>query len=284
MSSWLYQAPAELSDEQYAQWQTLLEERTGICLLQHKSILHKGLSLRMRELGVKDYEQYLQQVSAVPGGLIEWGQFVDRVSVKETSFFREINSFNTVRDFLLQRIEALTKADKKTVDLWSVGCSTGEEAYSLAMVANEAIDYLLADIFVGVTASDISTTALRAARKACYAKRKLDNLPLALKNKYFVKTDQHEYQVTERLRQNLCFIQSNVLELSKLPNMAMDVIYCQNLLVYFRRGRQWQVLNALVNYLKPGGLLVIGPGEVVGWQNSQMQRNGGEKVLAFIKQ
>ena len=284
MSTWSFQATPELSDEQYARWQSLLEERTGICFLQHKSILQKGLSQRMREVGANDYEQYFQQVSAVPEGVVEWTQLVDRVSVKETSFFRDQHSYDAVRNFLLARLDQLDSPDVYSLDLWSVGCSTGEEAYSLAMMANDVIDYLAAKCFLGVMATDISQTALMMARLGCYSKRKLDGLPLALKNKYFVRGSKHEYQIAPSLRQRLCFVQGNMLELEAAPKLAMDVIYCQNVLVYFHRDRQWQVLNALTEHLKPGGLLMIGPGEVMAWQHPKMQRSGDEKVQAYIKQ
>jgi chemotaxis methyl-accepting protein methylase len=169
------------------------------------------------------------------------------------------------------------------LDLWSVGCSTGEEAYSLAMIANEAIDYLAAKCFLGVIASDISQTALSIARKGHYSKRKLDALSHALKNKYFVPVGNDEYQVAPNLRQRLCFVRGNMLDLNAVPKMAMDVIYCQNVLIYFQRDRQQQVLNALTEHLKPGGLLMIGPGEVMAWRHPLMQRSSDEKVQAYIK-
>ncbi len=283
MSTWFYKATPELSDEQYARWQSLLEERTGICFMQHKSILQKGLRQRMSEVGVEDYEQYYQQVSAVPDGVVEWAQLVDKISVKETSFFRDSYACDVVRDFLLERVAENAESETYPLDIWSVGCSTGEEAYSLAMLATEVIDYLAVKSFLGVMATDISQTALTMARRGIYSERKIESLPLAIKNKYFVKDRQGDYQMSPALRQRIYFVQGNMLEIEQAPKLAMDVIYCQNVLVYFRRERQWQVLNALTEHLKPGGLLMIGPGEVVGWQHSQMQRSGDDKVQAYVK-
>jgi chemotaxis protein methyltransferase CheR/type IV pilus assembly protein PilK len=283
MSTWSYQAPPELSDEQYARWQSLLEERTGICFLQHKSILQKGLSQRMREVGVEDYEQYFQQVSAIPQGVVEWVQLVDRIAIKETSFFRDSHSFDCVRNYLLALFEQCHGTGISTLDIWSVGCSTGEETYTLAMIANEVIDYLMEKVFLGVLGTDISQTALAKARLGCYSYRKIEALPLALKNKYFVKNSENEYQLKPEFRERLSFVQGNILELNKVPKMAMDIIYCQNVLIYFHRDRQRQVLNALVEHLKPGGLLVLGPGEVIGWQHPLMRRNGDETVQAYLK-
>ena len=284
MSSWSYQAPQELSDEQYTRWKNLLETRTGICFSQHKSILQKGLSMRMREIGSKDYEEYFQQVSRVPSGNVEWTQLVDRITVKETSFYRDSHSYSAVRNYLLSLYESEKKAgDSDTLELWSVGCSTGEEAYSLAMLANEVLDYVCANSFLGVMATDISQSALAVGRAGKYSERKVNDLAPALKHKYFKALNDENYQVVASLRQRIAFVQGNLLELDKTPLLAMDVIYCQNVLVYFRRELQWQVLNTLTQHLKPGGMLIIGPGEVVGWQHSQMQRYNDTVVQAYIK-
>ncbi|MCP3906496.1 MAG: protein-glutamate O-methyltransferase CheR [Oceanicoccus sp.] len=283
MSTWSYKAAPELSDEQYARWQSLLEKRTGICFMQHKSILQKGLRQRMSEVGAEDYEQYFQQVSAIPDGVVEWAQLIDKISVKETSFFRDSYACDVVRDFLLQRVAENTESETYPLDIWSVGCSTGEEAYSLAMLASEVIDYLAVKKFLGVMATDISQTALMMARRGVYSERKLENLPLAIKNKYFVENKAGDFQISPTLRQRIYFVPGNMLEIEQAPKLVMDVIFCQNVLVYFRRERQWQVLNALTEHLKPGGLLIIGPGEVIGWQHPQMQRSGDDKAQAYIK-
>lgn len=281
--AWQYKAPLELSDEQYARWQTLLEARTGICFLQHKSIMQKGLSTRMKEIGCDDYEQYFDQVSDVPGGVVEWTILVDRISVKETSFFREPLSFEAVRKFLRERIKTASNKQDYTLDIWSVGCSTGEEAYSLAMIASEVIDELSVKLFLGVMATDISKTAIEAAKRGIYSSRKLDGIPLDIKSKYFLDRSDGSFEILPDLKEKLCFVQGNIAELDRAPKMAMDIIFCQNVLVYFRKERHEQVLNALVSRLKPGGLLVVGPGEVVGWQHPQMWRSDNDSVLAFVK-
>lgn len=273
----------EFSDKEYVRWQTILEERTGISFLQHKSILQKGLSLRMREAGATDYDQYFQQISAVPDGLVEWMQLVDRVSVKETSFFRDAGSFASVRDFLLNRIETTAVATKPNLDIWSVGCATGEEAYSLAMTAVDIVDYLAVPCFVGVTAMDISSTALAVAKKGCYPRRRLKGLLPAMKSKYFVRSGEDDFRVTADLRQKMCFVQDNILGLDVVPGIEMDVIYCQNVLIYFRRKLQIEVLDTLTKCLKPGGLLVVGPGDAMGWKHPLMSRSSDLRVQAYTR-
>lgn len=281
MSAWSYQAPPELTDEQYARWQELLEQRTGICFLQHKSILQKGLSQRMREVGADNYEQYYEHVRAVPQGAIEWTHLVDRISVKETSFFREPHSYAVCRKYLQQRLAGQASQDY-TLDIWSVGCATGEEPYSLAMMAGDVIDELEARAFLGVIATDISQSALQVARKGVYSARKVQSLPAAMQEKYFLPHSDNNFEIVTPVKQQICFVQGNLLELYDIPRLEMDVIFCQNVLVYFRQERKRQVLNELVKHLKPGGLLMLGPGEVIGWNHPHMKRTADDSVLAYV--
>lgn len=282
MSAWSYQTPVALSDEQYLRWQSMLEQKTGICFLQHRSILEKGLRQRMREIGIDDFELYYDRVNSVPAGIIEWIQLVDRIAVKETSFFREPRSFETVKDFLTTQLRS--SQSPKQLALWSVGCASGEEAYSLAMLTQDVIDDTGAQVYFGVTATDISRTALEAAKSGVYKRRKLSQLDPAKVHKYFVpSTLPGSAKVIPSLRQRLCFVQGNIIEQDQLPKMAMDVIYCQNVLIYFRRQRLADVLEALVAKLKPGGLLVLGPGEVVHWQHPLLRRTKDETVNAYQK-
>ena len=283
MSIWSYQAMPELSDEQYLRWQKLLESRTGICFLQHKSILQTGLVQRMREIGVSDYDEYFDMVEAVPKGVEEWKLLVDRIAVKETSFFREPHSYDALKNFLLDYLDGKLRTQDYTLDIWSVGCSTGEEPYSLAMAATDMIDYLAAKVFLGVIATDISASALEVARKGIYSARKVEALPLAVRHKFFNELAPDKFQIIDPLRQRICFVQGNIIEQTRSPKLKMDVIFCQNLLVYFRREKQQAVLDTLVGHLKVGGLLMVAPGEVTGWKHPKMQRTGEETVQAYIK-
>lgn len=283
MASWLYQAPKTLTDEQYERWQALLEERAGICFMQHKSILQAGLSKRMAEIGIDDYERYFEQIIRVPEGVVEWSLLVDRISVKETSFFRDPNAYRAVKLYLLNHLDSHLREQDDTLEIWSVGCSSGEEAYSLATVATDMIDYTGSQVFVGVTATDISSTALSHARQGIYDARKLVNMPTETKSKYFLEQDDGKYKVIPNLQEKLCFSQGNILELNKAPRMKMDIIFCQNVLIYFRRERVHSILDTFVRSLKPGGLMVVGSGEITGWQHPLMKRLNDDLVQAYVR-
>jgi chemotaxis protein methyltransferase CheR/type IV pilus assembly protein PilK len=283
MASWTYKTATTLSDEQYGRWQNLLESRTGISFSQHKSIFQKGLNQRMREIGAEDVERYFQTVSMVPDGVAEWMQLVDRLSVKETSFFRDQHSFRAVRDHLVEQLSALEAATQSTLDLWSVGCSTGEEPYSLAILASDVINFLARDIYLAIYATDISSSALNIARRGRYLRKNISRMPQAFQRKYFSSHGDVEVDIDGDLKSRVCFVQGNIQELQQLPKVVMDVIFCQNVFVYFSRERQHFILDQLVEQLKPGGLLIIGPGEVMGWQHEKVVRSVDAAVQSYVR-
>lgn len=161
--AWSLRKLPTLSDRQFAQWSTLLEERTGIHLVrQQRTLLESQVSIRMRELGLDDYDRYYVEVTHGVSGMMEWSTLVDRIAVKETSFFRHRPSLEYVRRYLQNKIN--NQQLPGSFDVWSIGCATGEEAYSLAMVINDCFELAALNPYYGITAVDISTTALTKAR------------------------------------------------------------------------------------------------------------------------
>lgn len=282
--AWSYQHDSvELSPSQFQQWQELLEQRTGIDLSQHPSILAAGLKRSMQASGADSFDSYFRQVTEGPAALAAWSKLVDYLSITETSFFRQSEAMALARDYLLERLAAPDRQEP-SFDIWSAGCATGEEAYSLAMIANEVIQHLRIKTYLGIVASDINAAALASARRGVYASRRLERVPKALRHKYFVDTDEpNKSRIIDSLKQQICFVQNNLLALEQAPLMPMDLIYCQNLLVYFRRPRIHQLLDEMVKRLKPGGLLIVGPGEAAQWQNPAVVKVERAGVQAFMR-
>jgi chemotaxis methyl-accepting protein methylase len=285
MTAWSQSFLPSLSDDQFAAWLQLVEERTGIDFSLHRSILQQGLNQRLRELDRADFDTYYDEVAQVPQGLGEWQMLLASLTVKETSFFRQPAAFEFLRGYLrkrAQRLEANT-----SLDLWSVGCSTGEEPYSLAITASEALAIGSGPVYFGVLATDICPSALAAGRAATYGKRRLDKLSDSLRRRYFTAVDgsgsEPLYQVNANLRARVAFSLGNLLQLDRMPALPMDVIVCQNVLVYFRRARVTQVLDALAARLKPGGVLVLGPGEAPHWHHPALVRAQHEGVTAWLR-
>lgn len=278
-----YSSLPALADRQFVGWQQLIEARTGLDFSLHRSILQNGLHRALRNAGQFDCDAYFDEIQHQPNASPAWQALIECIAIKETSFLRQPEAFELVRHYLYQRAPAVT-----SLDLWSVGCATGEEAYGLAMAANDAIETLAANCCFGVIGSDICPDALRQARAGRFARRRMERLPDVARRRYFVANGSFagnsEYeQVVESLRQRVCFMQANLLQVEQLPVLPMDVIFCQNVLVYFRRWRTRHVLDALVQRLKPGGLLVLGPGEAAHWQHPALVRQVHDGVTAWLR-
>ncbi len=278
--AWTLQPTPTLEGKEFDQWRDLLEERTGISLsTQQQAFLQTQVTMRMRELGLKDYAEYYEKLHDGIWGKAEWSLLVDRLTVKETSFFRHRHSYDCVRRELQDRIAAQTL--DSSFDVWSVGCSTGEEPYSLAMLLNECFEFAQLEPYFGIFATDISMPALSKARAGVYSERKIEGLSANERQRYFKDLDDGRYKIVDKLQDRLCFSQGNVIDMTAMPVEKMDVIFCQNVLIYFRRWRRREILDNLVKHLKPKGLLIIGLGEMVEWKHPQLQRLKDEQVQAY---
>ena len=271
----------ELSDTAFATWQQIIEDRLGLQLPeQRKSFLKTCLSIRMREIGFDDYLRYYKYICDGDTGLIEWNQLIDRLTVQETRFFRDPSAYALVRDHLRRRI----KDSDRPLSLWSVGCSTGEETYSLAMLTSEVLHRMddKNHVRYGITGTDVSKKALDQASVGIYTASRLELVDDRLEEKYFQKVGD-KYQVVQQVRDRVCFVRINLLELGRSPIRNLDVIYCQNVLIYFRKWRRKDIVTELASRLVPGGMLVLGLGEMVDWSHPDLQRVPGERALAYLK-
>ncbi|QSP95412.1 protein-glutamate O-methyltransferase CheR [Marinobacter salinisoli] len=279
---WSLRRLPDMDEAQFSQWQTLLEHRTGMTLsAERRSFLETNLGIRMREIGCSSYQAYYEQIVSGPNGIREWSTLVDRLTVQETRFFRDPDAFRLVSDFVLTRPREALK--KRPLEVWSVGCSTGEEPYTLAMVLNECMTQLELPPLFGVTGSDISKPAIEKARRGQFNPRKLMGMDETLKARYFRPAERNTVEIVDSIRDRVCFAGLNVLNLDKAPMHGMNIIFCQNLLIYFRRWRRREIVRRLAERLAPGGLLVLGQGELTDYQPPGLQRVPSEHVLAWIK-
>lgn len=279
---WSLKILPEMTGKEFSQWQALLEKRTGMNLsLERKTFLQASLRTRMREIGCQHFDEYFAAVTAKPDGVMEWMTLVDRLTVQETRFYRDKDAFELVASYLLSLPRA--KLEQRPVEAWSVGCSTGEEPYTLAMIIDQCLSHLNIDEFYAITGTDISTPALVKARQAKYPLRKLVTLSKKRREKYFTQVSANQYEVMPELKKRVCFSRVNVLEINDAPMDNMTIIFCQNLLIYFKRWRRKEILNSLAERLVPGGLLVLGLGEIVDWHHPLLERVENDKILAFIR-
>lgn len=280
-TGWTLKALPEMTEQQFSLWRELLEARTGIYVTeQRKSYLQSSLMQRMREVSCDNYQEYYERIVHGPMGNIEWAKLVDRLTVQETRFYRDPAAFEYVGKYINTHLAKFTK--KNPLDIWSVGCSSGEEVYTLAMLAHEQLGDEKHDFFM-VTGTDISVPVLNKARQGVFDPRRLATLPEVYQTKYFQANEDQKFGVISEIKKNTCFAQVNILQLDKVAKSTRHIIYCQNVLIYFRHWRRQEILNHLVDRLAPGGLLLIGMGEMLDWQHPDLTPVKGEQITAFIK-
>ncbi|MGD8709035.1 MAG: CheR family methyltransferase [Ectothiorhodospiraceae bacterium] len=270
-----------MDDGQFREWAELLRERTGMHLpAERKSFLVTSVALRMRELGFLEFDDYREFLVSGRAGSLEWTSLVDRLTVQETRFFRDPSAMDFVVRDCLPRLTQQVAAGESP-QLWSAGCATGEEAFSLAMILDRHLRREGQRPYYGVTGSDISLHALATARAGVYPERRLAGIPTLYRDEYCEPASGGRFRVAERLRRRSCFAQLNLLEADAAPLGGMDLIYCQNVLIYFDREHRMRILDGLAGHLRPGGTLVLGAGEIIGWSHPELERIGGPQVLAF---
>lgn len=279
-------APSTMEDAEFARWTRLLKERLGLNLSpSHKSFLVTSIHMRMREIGCADFAAYYDYLNSGPSGAAEWVVLIDRITVHETRFFRDAQTLAWLeREFLPSYARA--RAGALTLHAWSAGCATGEEAYSLAIVLDQFLAKQRGEYYFGVTATDVSLAALATGRRAIYSTRRLKDVPTPILARYFTALDAEYYQVRERLRERVGFSQLNLAEITatgKALMGGMDIIFCQNVLIYFEQERRRAILDNLADCLKPGGALVLGAGEVLRWSHPEMERVRTNKCLVYLR-
>ncbi|MDH5191470.1 MAG: protein-glutamate O-methyltransferase CheR [Gammaproteobacteria bacterium] len=272
----------ELSDEQFVEWASLINVRTGMHFpVERKSFIETNLKFGMQNAGFSDYKKYYDFVTSGPRGMVEWESLVDHLTVQETCFNRHTVSYDAIGEYCREHVQVNIGDKPVSLQALSMGCATGEEAYTLAMVIDNAISAINENTFFGITALDISSGALAVARKGVYENKRLQKVNQELKEKYFDQLDNHFYQVRQFLSQRICFSRLNIINIDKAPLQGMDIIICQNLLIYFEQQRRKELLNKLSVHLKPGGILVLGIGEVIGWEHPELERTDHKDALIY---
>ncbi|MEZ5545237.1 MAG: CheR family methyltransferase [Lysobacteraceae bacterium] len=270
-----------LDDVEFERWVRLVESRTGVIVpVERKPFLESGLRRRMRETGHSQFGSYYTDLLDGARGAVEWTSLVDLLTVHESHFFRHRPSLDLIREEWLPQRLAQIPADEALHAL-SVGCSTGEEAYTLAMLFDQTLS---ADRRFGITATDVSQGALSIAKTGEYPLRRLAEIPANYRSRATEEVPGGElFRIAERLRKRIGFACVNLLHATRAPLRKLDLIFCQNVLIYFARDRRSELLDGLAGLLHPGGLLVLGPGEVTGWNHPRMSRVGNRQTLAFVR-
>jgi len=251
-----------LSDTEFTYITKMLYERFGIFLGEQKRILVAGrLSKRVRQLGLVSFTDYFNYLVADKTGA-ELSELINRITTNHSFFFREREHF----DFLVKNIlpgidEKMKQTPRYPLRIWSAGCATGEEIYSISMLLREYYGARLDLMDYGLFASDISLSALNEAGLGNYGETKLRELPAAYKAAYFEKKGQDLFAIKDEIKKMVLFKRLNLMAESFPLKGQFDAIFCRNVMIYFDQESRRKVVQTLFQYVKPGGYFFIGHSE-----------------------
>ncbi len=221
-------------------------------------LLEKRLSRRVRSHHLKDFRDYYRFIRYDKRAEEELSAIMDVLTVNETYFFREQNQLKAFSEEILEELKTVNRS-RRSLRIWSAGCSTGEEPYTIAMLINEKGAFDGWDI--EISGSDINQRVLQTARRGVYRKNSFRTTEPYFLGKYFTEDDS-SYRINDAIRKHVNFSYLNLLDPFKSKFLGkMDVIFCRNVLIYFDQVSRRRVIENFHDRLVDGGYLLLGHAE-----------------------
>lgn len=252
-----------ISDNEFLQLRDFVYNKCGIYIAENrKYLLENRLINRIRALNLKTYGEYYHYLQYDSGGKAELNRLFEVITTNETSFFRNPPQLQVFRDHVLKEtLDNLRKKGQKKLRIWSAGCSTGEEPYTIAIILLELLKTEIRSWDIRITANDLSEAVLSAARKGYYNEYSLRTTPKELIPKYFIK-DEDKYRIKPEVKSLVSFGQINLSDKLMLRRVERShIVFCRNVIIYFDDAVKKTVINAFYDNLLPGGFLLIGHSE-----------------------
>lgn len=259
-------APAALTDSQFHKLSSFIHKNVGIKMPDEKRLMVQSrLTSRLKSLKMDNFDDYLKLAfSNTPEGNEEIALMINAVTTNLTNFFRENAHFEYLTNVVLPE---LVKKNEKKIELWSAGCSSGQEPYTLSIVMQEFMrknpgkikDY-------SILATDISSKVLDKALDAVYPMSEVESLSYDLKKRYFLKSKDLKnpcVRLKPQIREKVVFERLNFMDSVYPKTTQKNAIFCRNVLIYFDKATQESVIRKLLQHLVPGGYLFLGHSETI---------------------
>lgn len=249
----------DLPDDVFRQMRDQIYKRTGMWFADSsKYLLQKRLSPRAREMNFDSFQKYFYFLQYDPRAEAEFDQIYDLVTTNETYFFREPAQLAAFSEEIVPEI--LERKTVKKIRIWSAGCSSGEEPYSIAMLLSEAglYDHAVFEIF----ASDINQQVLAKARRGNYRESAFRATDMPMRDKYFTRNDDGSWRIHDDIRNRVSFGRLNLYDESRVSLLGhLDIIFCRNVIIYFDDLSKRVVVSNFYNRLSDSGYLLLGHSE-----------------------
>jgi chemotaxis protein methyltransferase CheR len=249
----------ELPDDVFRLLRDSIYKRTGMWFADSaKYLLQKRLSPRAKELNFDSFQKYFYFLQYDPRADAEFDQIYDLVTTNETYFFREPAQLAAFIEEIVPDI--LARKSMRKIRIWSAGCSSGEEPYTIAMMLGEA--GLYAQAVFEIFASDINQSVLAKARRGCYRENAFRATDPALRDRYFTREPDGSWRIRDEVRNRVSFGRLNLYDEPRVSLLGhVDIIFCRNVIIYFDDASKRVVVGSFYNRLVDGGYLLLGHSE-----------------------
>lgn len=251
-----------LSYDDFTKLKDFIFEHCGIKITDVKKVmLEARLQKRLRTLNLESFSQYCNYLFSSDGIEQELPHMINQVTTNKTDFFREPSHFS----YLTTKVLPELFRSNRHIAIWSAGCSTGEEPYTLAMVMMES-EAVREGLDFSILATDISTKVLEKAKLGIYEQERIAVIDPALQHKYLLRSKDKTkslYRIVPQLRRKVQFRQLNFMESDFGFREKMDIIFCRNVIIYFDKPTQERLLNRFCGHLSPNGYIFMGHSETL---------------------
>ena len=253
----------KISDGEFAQLRDFIYAQSGIFVADNrKYLVENRLATRLKELNLKSFAEYHAYLQYDASRRQELNRLFEVITTNETSFYRNPPQLKVFQDMVLRDVlERQRAAKQRRLRIWSAGCSTGEEPYTIAIILHEVLRTEVASWDIRITANDLSEAVLSQAREAVYTEYSLRTTPKEIVTRYF-NQDGVNFKLRPEIKRLVSFGQINLSDRAQLKRVERShIVFCRNVIIYFDDEMKKNVINAFYDNLLPGGHLLIGHSE-----------------------
>ena len=251
----------KITDQEFSNLRDFIYEQCGIYIADNrKYLLENRLGNRLKHLNLRNFDEYYNYLKYDAGKAQEMKRLFEVITTNETSFYRNPPQLQVFQEKVLTEVIKTCRSQKR-LRIWSAGCSTGEEPYTISMIIHEMLKMQVADWDIRITANDLSERVLQSARQGVYNDYTLRSTPMEVAKRYFDMNDGTN-KVRPEVKKLVSFGQINLKDKAQLKRVERSqIVFCRNVIIYFDDAMKKQVINAFYDNLVPGGFLIIGHSE-----------------------
>ncbi len=254
----------KITDKDFVQLRDFIYDQSGIYIAENrKYLLENRLANRLKTLELKTFGEYCYYLRFDAGKREELKRLFEVITTNETSFFRNPPQLKVFENIILKKlIEELRSKRQKKIRIWSAGCSSGEEPYTLSIILHELLRKEIASWDIRINANDLSENVLKSAQKGIYSDYALRTTPKAIVSSYFTKNEIGRYEIKPEVKRLVSFGPINLNDRMQLKRVERShIVFCRNVIIYFDEDMKKRVVSSFYDNLLPGGYLFIGHSE-----------------------